>query len=131
MDSRRFISVPGPAADCNGINVSIDVPSHVVRVRNPRRVYPVPGCLQSVAHKAIISPIELAHLQADATIIVPTSDYIMVRGLSDWCDDRKMRLRTVLLAATKCASRPDKNLSAATESSLCPIECCYTGGEDP
>ena len=35
-------SVPDPAADHNGIIVRIGTPHRVVRIRKPRRVYPVP-----------------------------------------------------------------------------------------
>ena len=68
------MSVLGPAADHNGISIRIGVPRHVVRVRKPSRVYPVPGCAHAAAHKAIIAAIALAQLKADAAVSVPKSD---------------------------------------------------------
>ena len=118
------MSVPGPSDDYNGISIRIGVSRHVVRVRKPRRVYPVPGCAYADAHKEIIAAIELVQLQADVTMSVPTSDYITARILADWWDAWKIRLCEVLLATTKTrVSRPDKKLSAAAESSLCSIRC--------
>ncbi|TDH72030.1 hypothetical protein CCR75_004872 [Bremia lactucae] len=58
-------SVPGPAADYNGISVRIRVPRYVVRVHKPRRVYPVPGCAQADAISKIITAMELAQRQVD------------------------------------------------------------------
>ena len=97
------MSVPGPDADHNGISNRIGVPRHVVRSRNSRRAYSVPGCAHEAAHKAIIAAIAQAHLQADETISVPTSDYLTARRLAEWWDDWKKRLRKVLLATTKTA----------------------------
>ena len=77
------MSVPGPDADHNGIIIKIGVPCHVVRVRMPRRVYPVLGCAHAAAHKSIIAVIALAHFQANATMSVPTSDYLTARSLDD------------------------------------------------
>ena len=81
------MSVPGPAADHNGIGIRIGVPRHVVRVRKSRRVYHVPGFAHAAAHKAIIAAIALAPLQADAIILIPTSDYITVRSLTNLRND--------------------------------------------
>ena len=97
------LSVPGPAADHNGISIRIGVPRYVVRVRQPRHVYPVPGCANTAAHKAIVAAIKLAQLQADETLSVPPSDYITARRLAEWWDEWKIRLRKVLLATTKTA----------------------------
>ena len=94
------MSVPGPADDHNGIIIRIGVPRHAVRVRNPMRVYPVPGCAHAAAHKAIIAAIALAQLRADAIISVPTSDYTTARSLAGWWDDWNISIRKVLLAAT-------------------------------
>ena len=76
-------SVPGHAADLEDISIRIGVPRHVVRVRKPRRVYPVPGLAHAAAHKAIMAVIALDHLQPDAISSVPTSDYTTVRSLFD------------------------------------------------
>ena len=81
------MSVSGPSADHNGISIRIGVPRHVVRVRKPRRVFPVPGCARAAAHKSIIAAIKQAQLQSDETFSVPTSDDITARRLADWCDD--------------------------------------------
>ena len=97
------LSVPGPAADHNGISIRIGVPRYVVRVRKPRHVYPVPGCANTAAHKAIVAAIKLAQLQVDETLSVPPSDYITARRLAEWWDEWKIRLRKVLLATTKTA----------------------------
>ena len=77
------MSVHGPDADYNGISIRIGVPRHVVSVRKPRRVYPVPGCAHAAAHKAIIAVIALAQLRSDAVIAVPTSDYTTARSLAN------------------------------------------------
>ena len=126
------MSVLGPAADHNDISIRIGVPRHVVRVRRPRRVYPVPGCAHATAHKSIIAAIALAQLRADPIISVPTSDYTKARRLADWWDVWKISLRKVILAATNTARQGlIKNLSAATASSLCPTETCSPGGAYP
>ena len=105
---------------------------HVVRVRKPRRVYPVPGCAHAAAHKAIIAAIALAKLRAHAINYVPTSDDTTARRLADWWDVWKISLRKVILAATNTARQGlIKNLSAATASSLCPTETCSPGGAYP
>ena len=97
------MSVPGPAAEHNGISIRIGVPRHVVCIRKPKRVYPVPGYAYAAAHKSIIAAIALAQIRADAIISVPTSDYTTARSLADWSDDWKIILRKVLLAATNTA----------------------------
>ena len=56
------LSVPGPAADHNGISIRIGAPRHIVRVRKPRRVYPIPGCAQATATSAIVAAIERAQI---------------------------------------------------------------------
>ena len=84
------MSVLGPAADHNGISIRIGVPRHVVRVRRPSRVYPVPRCAHAAAHKAILPAIAVTQLQADAIISVPTSDYTIARSLADGWDDLKI-----------------------------------------
>ena len=94
-------SVPGPAADHNGIIVRIRAPRHVVHVWKPRRVYPVPGCAQAAAIGNITAAIELAQHQVDHTDSIPTSDYLTARILADWWDTWKLRLRKILLANTK------------------------------
>ena len=45
------MSVPGPATDHNGISIRIGAPRTVVRIRKPRRVYPVPGRAREKAEK--------------------------------------------------------------------------------
>ena len=77
------MSVPGTDADHNVISIRIGVPRHVVSVRKPRRVYPIPGRAHAAAHKPIIAAICLTQLQADAIISFPTSDYITVWILAD------------------------------------------------
>ena len=57
------MSVPGPAADHNNISIRIFVPRHEVRVRKPKRLYPVPGYAHAAAHKAIIAAIALVQLR--------------------------------------------------------------------
>uniref|UniRef100_M4C557 Endonuclease/exonuclease/phosphatase domain-containing protein n=1 Tax=Hyaloperonospora arabidopsidis (strain Emoy2) TaxID=559515 RepID=M4C557_HYAAE len=96
-------SVPGPAADHNGIIVRIRAPRHVVHVWKPRRVYPVPECAQAVSIGNITAAIELAQQQGDHTDSIPTSDYLTARSLADWWDTWKLRLRKILLVATKQA----------------------------
>ncbi|TDH70247.1 hypothetical protein CCR75_000195 [Bremia lactucae] len=68
-------SVPGPAADHNGISVKIAEPRHVVRVRKLRRVYSVPGCAQAAAISKITAAIKLAQRQVDETASAPTPDF--------------------------------------------------------
>ena len=76
------MSVPGLAADHNGISIRIGAPHHAVRVRNPRRVHPFLGCAYTAVLRAIIATNAQAQLQADATISVPTSDYIRAWSLA-------------------------------------------------
>ncbi|TDH70315.1 hypothetical protein CCR75_009217 [Bremia lactucae] len=97
------LAVPGPAADHNGISIRIGVPRHLVSVRTPRRVYPIPGCAHAAAHKAIIAAIDLAQIQVAETLSVPPLDYITGRRLARLWDDWKIRLRKVLLTTTKFA----------------------------
>ena len=97
------MAIPGPAAHHNGISIRIGVSRHVVFVRKPRCVYPVPSCAYAAANKAIYTDLALVKVQADAIISVPTSDYTTARRLADWWDDWKIRLRKVLLTTTKIA----------------------------
>ena len=74
-----------------------------MRVRKPRRVYPVPGCAQATATSAILAAIKLAQIEVDESSSVPSSEYRTARRLADWWDGWKIRLRKVLLATTKTA----------------------------
>ena len=69
------LSVPGPLADHNGISIRIGAPRHIVRVRKPRRIYPVPGCAQATATSAIVATIEMTQIEADKSSSIPSSDY--------------------------------------------------------
>ncbi|CAI5717474.1 unnamed protein product [Peronospora effusa] len=95
------LSVPGPAADHNGISIRIVAPLHVVRVRKPWHVYPVPGCAQAAATSAIFAAIERAQIKVDESSSVQTSDYRTARQLADWWDEWKINIRKVLVATTK------------------------------
>ena len=76
-------SVPGLATDHNGISVRIGTPHHVVRIRKPRRVYPVPGCAQAAAISERTAAIAMAQRQVEETASVPTSDSLTSRMLAD------------------------------------------------
>ena len=77
------MSVPGPAADHNGTSIKTGVSRHVVRVQNPRRVCPVPGCAHADAYKSIIVTMAQAKLHADYTFSVPTADDLKARRLAN------------------------------------------------
>ena len=55
-----FMSVSGPEADHNGIGIWVGMPSVIVRVRTPRRYYPVPGCAHETANSKCFATIALA-----------------------------------------------------------------------
>ena len=97
------MSVPGPSADHNGISIQIGAPQHIVRVRKPRRVYPVPGCAQATATSAIPATIELAQIKVDESSFIPSSDFCTVQRLANWWDEWKIKLRKILLSTTKTA----------------------------
>ena len=97
FESRHAMSKPGPAANHNIISIRIGVPRHLARVQKPRRVYRVPGCAHADAHKANIAAIALARFQPNATISVPTSDYITSRSLAE-CGGMNERLDFALFA---------------------------------
>ncbi|CAI5702020.1 unnamed protein product [Peronospora effusa] len=63
------LSVPGPEADHNGISIRIVAPRHVLRVRKPRHVYPVPGCAQAAAISSILAAIERAQIKNDESVL--------------------------------------------------------------
>ena len=68
------LSVFVQAADHNGISIRIEAPRHIVRVRKPLRVYPVPGCAQATATSAILMDIDLAQIEVDKSSSIPSSD---------------------------------------------------------
>ena len=74
-----------------------------MRVRKPRRIYPVPGCAQATATRAIVAAIELAQIEVDKSSFITSSDYHTAQRLADWWDEWKIGLRKVLLATTKTA----------------------------
>ena len=92
----------GPLADHHGISIRIGAPRHIVRVRKPRRVYPVLGCAQATAISAIGAVIEIAQIEVDKSIFF-SSDYRTAQRLADWWDEWKIGLRKVLLETTKTA----------------------------
>ena len=57
--------------DDNGISVRIGASRHIVRVRKPRRVCPVPGCAYATATSAIVASIELVQIVVDKSISIP------------------------------------------------------------
>ena len=95
------LSVPGPSADHNGISIRIGAPRYIVRVRKPRRVYPVPYCAQAAATSAIVAAIEIAQIEVDKSSSIPSSDSRSAQRLADGWDEWKIELRKVLLATTK------------------------------
>ena len=97
--------MPNPSADHNGISIRIGAPRHIVRVRKPRRIYPVPGCAQATATRAIVAAIELAQIEVDKSSFITSSDYHTAQRLADWWDEWKIGLRKVLLATTKTARK--------------------------
>ena len=84
------LSVPGPLADHNGISIRIGAPRHILRVRKPRRIYPVPGCAQATATRAIAEAIELAQIEVDRSSFITSSDYHTAKRLADWWDEWKL-----------------------------------------
>ena len=94
------------------------MPSYVVRVRKPRRVYPVPGCANVAVNKAIVAAFKLAQIQAYGTLSVSPSDFTTARRPAEWWDAWKIRLRKVLMATTNTARQGMKKLMVAYESAL-------------
>ena len=113
------MSVPGPSADHNGISIRIGAPRHIVRVRKPRRIYPVPGCAQATATRAIVAAIELAQIEVDKSSFITSSDYHTAQRLADWWDEWKIGLRKVLWATTKPARK------GLTRSYRQQLKCLY------
>ena len=81
------LSVPGPAADHNGISIRIGAPRQIVLIRKPRQVYSVPGCAQATATNAILAAIEITQIEVDKSSSITSSDYRTAQHLADWWDE--------------------------------------------
>ena len=76
---------------------------HLVRIRKPWRVYPIPGCTQVATISEITAAIAMAQRQVDGAASVPTSHPLTARRLADWWDTRKIRIRQILPVTNKKA----------------------------
>ena len=97
--------ISGPVADHNGISLRIRAPRHIVRVRKPRRVFPVPRFAQAIAISTILAAIELEHFEVDKSSSIPSSSSRTAQRLADWWDEWKIGLGKVLLATTITARK--------------------------
>ena len=78
------LSVPVTTAEQNKFSIRIWTPRHIVCVRKPRQVCPVPGCVQATATSAILAIIELAQIDLDKSSSVTTSNSRTAQRLAEW-----------------------------------------------
>ena len=64
-------------------SVRIGAPRHIVRVRKPRRIYPVTDFAQETATSAILMAIELASIESEKFSSIPSSIYRTAHRLAD------------------------------------------------
>ena len=96
-------SVPGPHSDYNGVTIRLDVPHSTVRVRPPRRLYPVPESAKANVKPVILAALDMTRHQIEEAHLEDLEEVSIARRLADWWDSWKTRIRISLLSATKAA----------------------------
>ena len=79
-------SVPGPAADHNGVTIRLGSPSWTVRVRQPRRVYPVPDCSKEAAQRHVHIDFDISRCVVTGACSSTSVGFQSAHNLAEWWD---------------------------------------------